>query len=226
MPFNQALFWFGLTAFGTGLYYLFEATVKRRYSIGLTVIGGLACAYTVYRDSHPEIPAIHLWVILLMLTWALLGYNIYLGRVPRLQPPPTDTPDASWVRFLTAYPEIAGPPETGKEPAKKPQKVRAEFLNCTEFSYKVKVLGWECGSRGLDVDFWRKCLQLRIGGDWYPHWWNAVEELHVAPGEYFRIWAFPKATLSDEQFKARVNAGNIGSVRFLINGKEVAVLVG
>src|ERR1019366_5122339 len=92
MPFNQALFWFGLTAFGTGLYFLFEATVKRLYSIGVTVIGALACAYTVYRDSHPESPAIHLWVILLILTWALLGYNIYLRRFSRLSPPPTENP--------------------------------------------------------------------------------------------------------------------------------------
>jgi hypothetical protein len=80
MPFNQALFWFGLTAFGTGLYFLFEASVKRLYSIGVTVLGVLACAYTVYRDSHPESPAIHLWVILLVLTWALLGCNIYFRR--------------------------------------------------------------------------------------------------------------------------------------------------
>lgn len=88
MPFNQALFWFGLTAFGTGLYYLLEPSVKRLYSIGMTVIGALACAYTVYRDSHPELPAIHLWVILLLLTWSLLGYNIYLHRV---RPPSVET---------------------------------------------------------------------------------------------------------------------------------------
>jgi hypothetical protein len=80
MPFNQALFWFGLTAFATGLYYLWDAAVKRLHSIGLTVLGTLACAYTVYRDSHPELPTVHLWVILLVLTWVLLGYGIYIGR--------------------------------------------------------------------------------------------------------------------------------------------------
>lgn len=80
MPFNQALFWFGLTAFATGLYYLWDSAVKRLHSIGLTVLGTLACAYVVYRDSHPELPAIHLWVILLIVTWTLLGYNIYLRR--------------------------------------------------------------------------------------------------------------------------------------------------
>jgi hypothetical protein len=81
MPINEALFWFGLTAFGTGLYFLFEATVKRLYSIGVTVIGFLACAYAEYRHYHPQFPAIRLWVILLVLTWALLGYNIYIRRV-------------------------------------------------------------------------------------------------------------------------------------------------
>jgi hypothetical protein len=80
MPFNEALFWFGLTAFGTGLYFLFEATVKRVYSIGVTVIGVLACVYAEYRHYHPEIPGVPLWVILLLLTWALLGYSIYLRR--------------------------------------------------------------------------------------------------------------------------------------------------
>lgn len=121
MPFNQALFWFGITAFGTGLYFVFEASVKRLYSIGMTVIGALACAYAVYVDSHPEFPAVHLWVILLVLTWALLTYTIALHR-RTLLPAGAATPSPSWVRFLTAYPEIAGPPAPGKEPAKKPQK--------------------------------------------------------------------------------------------------------
>jgi hypothetical protein len=84
MPFNEALFWFGITAFGTGLYFLVEASVKRLYSAGLTTIGLLACAYAVYRHYHPEIPAISLWVILLVLTWALLGYDVYLHRFQRL----------------------------------------------------------------------------------------------------------------------------------------------
>lgn len=85
MPFNEALFWFGLTAFATGLYYLWDPAVKRLHSVGLTVLGTAACAYTVYRHSHPELPAIHLWVILLVLTWAFLGYNVYLHQFQRPQ---------------------------------------------------------------------------------------------------------------------------------------------
>jgi len=138
---------------------------------------------------------------------------------------PTDAASPSWVRFLTFYPEIVPPPALGKEPAKKPQKIRCEFLNCTELSYKVKVLSWDCGSRGFSADFWRGCLQLRIGTYWCPEW-NGVEELHVPPGEVFRLWVFPKDTLTDDQFKARVNLGNLGTVHLLINGKEIVVSVG
>lgn len=135
-------------------------------------------------------------------------------------------PSPSWVRFLTAYPEIAGPPQPGKEPAKKPQKIRAEFLNCEEFSYRVKVISWERGrSNGLDAGFWRGCLQLRIANTWYPEW-NGVEELNVPPGEAFRIWLYPNATLSDDQFKERIYLGNLGTIHFLVNGKEIAVPVG
>lgn len=135
------------------------------------------------------------------------------------------TPLPSWVRFRSAYPEIAGPPAPGNEPAKKPQKVRCEFVNCTDVSYKVKIISWDCGSRGLDADFWLGCLQLRLGNSWYPEW-SGVEELHVPPGEAFRFWVFPKSTFNDEQFRARVNTGNLGIAHFLINGKEVAVPVG
>lgn len=86
MPFNEALFWFGITAFGTGLYFLVEASVKRLHPVALTVAGFLACAYAVYRHYHHEIPAIPLWMILLVLTWAFLGYAIYLGQFRRSVP--------------------------------------------------------------------------------------------------------------------------------------------
>jgi len=92
MPFNDALFWFGLTAFGTGLYFLIEGNVKRRYSVGVTVIGLLGCAYAEYRYYHPNIPAIPLWVILLLLTWSLLGYAVYIHRFRRMPSPSVEKP--------------------------------------------------------------------------------------------------------------------------------------
>ena len=138
----------------------------------------------------------------------------------------SSTPSSSWVRFLSVYPEIAGTPQPGTAPAKKPQKVRCEFLNCSEFSYKVKVISWDRGrGHGLDAGFWRECLQLRIANAWYPEWFGA-EELHVPPGEAFRIWLYPNATFSDDQFRTRVQQGNLGTVHLFINGKEIAVSVG
>ena len=134
-------------------------------------------------------------------------------------------PDSSWVRFITAYPEIVPPPEPGKEPVKKPQKIRCEFLNCMDFSYKVKVVSWDCGNSGLPADFWRGCLQLRIGTSWCPEW-NGVEELHVPSGESFRMWLYPRNSLSDNLFKERVISGNLGTVHLLLNGKEIAVSIG
>jgi hypothetical protein len=140
-------------------------------------------------------------------------------------PPLTVEPSPSWVRFLTAYPEIVGPPAPGKEPAKQPQKIRCEFLNCMDFSYKVKVLSWDSGNRGLPADFWRGCLQLHIGTSWCPEW-NGVEELHVPPGESFRMWLYPRNSLSDNLFKERVISGDLGTVHLLLNGKEIAVSIG
>lgn len=81
MPFNEALFWFGIAALGVGPFFIFEGGMKQMYGIGLTVIGALACAYSVYRHYHPEaVRPIPLWMILWVLTWALLGYDIYLRR--------------------------------------------------------------------------------------------------------------------------------------------------
>jgi hypothetical protein len=93
MPFNEALFWFGIAALGVGPFFIFEGGMKKIYGIGLTVVGVLACAYSEYRHYHPEaLPQIPFWIIIWVLTWALLGYNIYLRRFRRLPPPPVEKP--------------------------------------------------------------------------------------------------------------------------------------
>jgi hypothetical protein len=165
-------------------------------------------------------------IVVTALLWVtLVAAALRYRRLGTTDEGANSTPSPTWVRFLTAYPVIAGLPSPGKEPAKKPQKVRCEFLNCADFSYKVKMIGWECGSRGLDADLWRGVLQLRLANSWYPES-TGVEELHVPPGESFRFWVFPKSVFSDEQFRARVNSGTLGTVHLLINGKEIAVSVG
>jgi hypothetical protein len=108
MPFNEALFWFGITGFGTGLYFWVEASVKRLYSVGLTVVGVLACAYSVYRHYYPEITAINLWVILLILTWALLGYSIYLARFRHLSPSANGREESSKLVIHSALYGVGG----------------------------------------------------------------------------------------------------------------------
>jgi hypothetical protein len=133
-------------------------------------------------------------------------------------------PDSSWVRFVTADPEIAVP-KPGAPPANNPQKVRCELLNYTDISYKIRVLNWDSGTRGLNAGVIRQCLQLRIANDWWPKP-DGVEELHVPPGESFRMWLYPKDSLSDNLFKEIVRSGNLGTVHFLLNGKEIAVSVG
>lgn len=76
MPFNEATFWFGLTIFGTGLYFVFEGTVKLPYAITLIILGAIGSAYSVYRHSHPEsLKPLPLWVLFLALTWLAIGYN-------------------------------------------------------------------------------------------------------------------------------------------------------
>lgn len=82
MAFLEALFWFGIAALGVGPFFIFpEGKVKRAYGITLTVLGILACAYSVYRHYHSEVlPQFPLWIILWAFTWLLLGYDIYVRR--------------------------------------------------------------------------------------------------------------------------------------------------
>jgi hypothetical protein len=93
MAFLEALFWFGIAALGVGPFFIFpEGKVKRTYGITLTVLGILACAYSVYRHYYSEtLPQFPFWIIIWVLTWVLLGYDIYLRR----SRPSTETTEIS-----------------------------------------------------------------------------------------------------------------------------------
>lgn len=82
MPFNEALFWVGLTVFGTGLYFVIEkASQGIRWLAGfVTLCGLIATGYAIYAHSHPNLPMPPLWVYLLVLTWVLVGADIYSRR--------------------------------------------------------------------------------------------------------------------------------------------------
>jgi hypothetical protein len=176
---------------------------------GLVLAGVLQLtAAFMSRGAHPPTPATP------VATVASTASNV----------PAIRTPDSSWLRFIKADAEEAAPPRPGEKPADYPQKVRCEFLNSTDVSYKVRVLKWECGNRGLDAGLLRSCLQIRVANGWYPAPYGA-EELHVPPGEYFRIWVFPKTTVPREQLEQRVSLGNLGTVHFWVDGQEVTVSV-
>ena len=46
------------------------------------------------------------------------------------------------------------------------------------------------------------------------------------PVKRLEFGCIPNATLSDDQFKERIYLGNLGTIHFLVNGKEIAVPVG
>ncbi|HTU43831.1 MAG TPA: hypothetical protein VMF91_02125 [Bryobacteraceae bacterium] len=78
MPINEASFWFGITVFGTGLFGLMEGGNRMPYAIALTVIGLIVTAYSVVAHHKPEVlPKIPIWIGLLALTWAAVGFDYY-----------------------------------------------------------------------------------------------------------------------------------------------------
>lgn len=78
MPFKEALFWVGLTVFGTGLFFVVEGDrVKMGWSIGITLLGFLALGYSIYSYHNPTTPKIPVWAYLLLLTWVFIGFDYY-----------------------------------------------------------------------------------------------------------------------------------------------------
>jgi hypothetical protein len=79
VPFNEALFWVGITVLGTGLYIFWDRHLKSPlWSLVLVVIGLGTVVYSVYIHSQPQALRPPIWLILLIPTWAALGYAIYV----------------------------------------------------------------------------------------------------------------------------------------------------
>jgi hypothetical protein len=95
MPFGEALFWVGITAVSIGGFILVDKHLGPVWAWILTVVGLLAIGYSVYHKQFPGSPnPPTLWVLLLLLTWAALGYSIYDRRRHGKTPiPDTATPD-------------------------------------------------------------------------------------------------------------------------------------
>src|SRR6266487_4612987 len=79
MPFKEATFWYGTILFTTGIYFWIQGGTSMTVAIILTVIGLAMSIYAVVAE-HYALPTLRLWVALLLLTWALLGYDIYDHR--------------------------------------------------------------------------------------------------------------------------------------------------
>jgi hypothetical protein len=77
MPFKEAAFWVGITIFGTGLFGVMEGGDRMPYAIALMIIGVLGTMYSVVSHYKPQMPKFPVWVILLLVTWVALGYDIY-----------------------------------------------------------------------------------------------------------------------------------------------------
>ncbi len=77
MPIKEALFWFGITIFGTGLFFMVEGGERMPFALLLTLIGFMALAYSVYAHYKPGTPNVPVWIGLLIITWAALLFDIY-----------------------------------------------------------------------------------------------------------------------------------------------------
>lgn len=76
MHFNEALFWTALTAFGTGLYFIMEAS-RKWIAWGVMILGAGGMVYSVYRNYHTDALGLPIWFYLLAVTWILLGSDVY-----------------------------------------------------------------------------------------------------------------------------------------------------
>lgn len=80
MPIKEATFWFGITVFGTGLYGWMEGGDRVPFAIALTIGGFIATVYSVIVEHKPDLPKIPVWIGLLLVTWAAIGYDYYDRR--------------------------------------------------------------------------------------------------------------------------------------------------
>jgi hypothetical protein len=116
MAFKEALFWFGLTMFGTGLYFTAEkGNVSLAYAIVLMVFGLGAMIYPVVRHHYPQmkLPAIRAWALLLVMTWGAIGFDIYARHVEK-------------PKIVEKIVEKLVPQECPKQPSKKTGKDAAK----------------------------------------------------------------------------------------------------
>src|ERR1700692_867799 len=77
MPFKEATFWWGTIVGGTGIYFWVQGGERMTAGIILTIVGLLMSAYAVISHYKPQLPKLSMWVAGMVLTLAVLGYDIY-----------------------------------------------------------------------------------------------------------------------------------------------------
>lgn len=144
MPVREALFWMGLTVFGTGLYFTVEKeNVRLPYAIVLIVVGLAGVVYSVLRHHYPDrkLPAIRAWIPLLVMTWAAFAYNVYTVRTQKpkivtqiIEKPvekivPQECPQPKQTKESKRKPRIIIPPGTKIEATTKAPDSAAVGIN-------------------------------------------------------------------------------------------------
>ena len=82
MTWQDATFWVGLTVLGTGLYFVVERASRRVRSAAwlVVVVGIVAMSYSIFAHSQQSLPKPPIWLYLVILTWALIGFDYYNRR--------------------------------------------------------------------------------------------------------------------------------------------------
>jgi hypothetical protein len=122
------------------------------------------------------------------------------------------------IRLIHAKPDYSSNPKLIF-----PSKVRCEFENISGVSIKIRNSEWIPGAGGVMAEMPATTLQIRIAGKWYPP--EEIEEIHVAPGERFRNWIAPGKQFTENELQRRCVAKELGTVVFLVDGREVRVPV-
>jgi len=122
VPFKEALFWFGITLFGTGLFFVVE-NAHILLSASLIAIGLIGLVYSVYTHHYKTPKTAPLWVGLLIITWIAIAYDVYDRQSNRGGSPTSWVP---WAAVCAVALITAAFGYWGRRPAAAPQPRQAD----------------------------------------------------------------------------------------------------
>lgn len=95
LPFKESAFWLGITLGGTGLFFWIEDE-HLIPAIIITFVGVIGVAYSIWSHHHPDGKTVPLWAVLMFITWAFIGYDLY-SRTNSHRIPEFDSPQSTMV---------------------------------------------------------------------------------------------------------------------------------